>query len=82
MLGGWEDGDEEAANTPAMVSSVVLSTRALLLRSTESGNGRKLAPRIGLPTSATTNIQGRERLRPRLRVSDFLLKVSRWQIGG
>ena len=64
--------DDEDANTPAMVSWVVLSTRALLLRSTERWKWRrKLAPRIGLLTSATTKVQGRERLRPRFRVRDF-----------
>ena len=69
--------DEEDANIPAMVSWVVLSTRALLLRSTERWKWwRKLAPRIGLLTSATTKIQGRERLRPRFRVRDFLPYVA------
>ena len=69
-------GDCEDTNTPAMVSWVVLSTRVLLLRSTERWKWwRKSAPRIGLPTSATTKIQGREHLRPKLRVRDFLPNV-------
>ncbi len=69
-------GDDEDANTPAMVSWVVLSTRLLLLRSTERWKWwRKSAPTIGLLTSATTKIQGREHLRPRLRVRDFLPNV-------
>ena len=47
-------GDCKDTNTPAMVSWVVLSTRVLLLRSTERWKWwRKSAPRIDLPTSAT-----------------------------
>ena len=50
-FGGWGGGgmgDDEDTNTPAMVSWVVLSTRVLLLRSTERWKlWRKLAPRIG-----------------------------------
>lgn len=55
---------------------MVLSTRVLLLRSTERWKlWRKSAPRIGLLTSATTKIQGRERLSPKFRVRDFLPNV-------
>lgn len=73
-------GDDEGANTPAMVSWVVLSTRVLLLRSTERWKWwRKSAPRIGLLTSATTKIQGRERLSPKLRVRDFLPNVEMFE---
>jgi hypothetical protein len=69
-------GDDEDAITPAMVSWVVLSTRVLLLRSTGRWKWwRKSAPRMGLPTSATTNIQERECLSPRSRVMDFLPNV-------
>ena len=67
LEGGEMEGlsDDEDANTPAMVNWVVLSTRALLLRSTERWKWwRKSSLRIGLLTSATTKIQGRERLRP------------------
>ena len=79
LEGGGMEGlsDDEDANTPAMVNWVVLSTRALLLRSTERWKWwRKSSLRIGLLTSATTKIQGRERLRPRFRVRDFLPYVA------